>query len=345
MKLSTRKAIGVCMGALMGVGLAATITLSAKAAEPAGPPAGPAAGAPPAGGGAGRGGARRTAPSPAVPAPPLTAFTKVKNPKAMEGVWLIYSGGGNILYTQPPLSKAGEAKIATFRAKYNEADLKANPPNSACVEPGMPAAMSGIGLVPMDIHMDPQRITLISEVGPITRRIFLDPKRTAPDGFPPSPVGWSNGHWEGDTLVVTTSLMSEWLLGRWSHTEDAVLTERFTLRNSSDFGTTVPRNQPLDPMDPVSPETLVLEISMHDPALYDVDPKSTLYYRHMKDDEFNDISCVEGLFWETMNNKWRKRDGDEAPAAAGAAAPTGGGRGVGTLLQSPARVPGGGRPN
>ena len=288
MTLSARKFMGACAGALVGLSLSALAVGAALAGAP--------------GGG-------RTAPSPAVPAAPLKAWTKVKNPKAIQGVWLIYSGGGNILYANPPMSAAGQAKVAAFRAKYNEADLRANPPNGACVEPGMPSAMSGIGLVPMDIHVSPDRITIISEVGPLTRRIFMDPKRLPPEGYPTSRSGWSNGHWEGDTLVVKTQLMAEWLLGRWSHTDDAVLTERFTIRNSADLGTTVPRNQPLDPMDPVSPQTLVLEVSMHDPALYDVDPKGTLYYRHMADDEFQDISCVEGLFWETMNSKWRKKEG------------------------------------
>ncbi len=287
MTLSARKLMGACAGALVGISLSALIAGAAIAGAPFG----------------------RSGPSPAVPAAPLKAFTKVKNPKNFEGVWLIYSTGGAGPYSNPPMSAAGQARVAAFRAKYNEADMRANPPNGACVEPGMPSAMGGIGLVPMDIHMAPDRITIISEVGPLTRRIFMDPKRTPPDGYPTSRAGWSNAHWEGDTLVITTSLMTEWLMGRWSHTDDAVLTERLTLRNSADLGKDIPRNQPLDPLDPVSPLTLVSEYTMHDPALYDVDPKGTLYFRQMPTDEFQDISCVEGLFWETMNSKWRKKEG------------------------------------
>src|SRR5690606_16729905 len=139
-------------------------------------------------------------------------------------------------------------------------------------------------------------------------------KKLPTDGFLPSRSGWSNAHWEGDTLVIKTQLMAEWLINRWPHTEDAVVTERMTLRNTKDFADTIPRNQPLDELDPIPPLTLVSEMSMHDPNLYDVDPKVTLYFRPLPPDGFGDVSCVEGLFWEAMNNRWRKRE-TAAPAA------------------------------
>ena len=161
-----------------------------------------------------------------------------------------------------------------------------------------------------------------------------------PDGFPTSRSGWSNGHWEGDSLVIKTQLMAEWLLNRWPHTEDAVVTERLALRNTADLGTTVPRNQPLDELEPVGPLTLVSEMTMHDPALYDVDPHTTLYFRKLPDDGFQEISCVEGLFWEAMNGRWRKQEGGAAAPPTGDGT-NGLGRGAPGLLTGPGRGGGG----
>ena len=296
---AVRKTISNGAFALAGLCLAALAGPSAQAGAPA----------------------QRAAPSPAVPAAPLKAFAKVKNPKAIGGVWLIYSTGGIAPYADPPMHEAGKAKVAAFRAKYNEADLRANPPNQACVQAGMPSSMGGIGMQPMEIHVAPDRITVMTESGPTTRRIYLTKDKETPEGLP-TRSGWSNAKWEGDTLVVTTSLISEWLMGRWSHTEDAVVTERWTLRNTADLGTTVPRNQPIDPGDPVGPLTLVSEVTMHEPALYPADLKGTLYFRKIADDEFQEVSCVEGLFWEAMNTRWRKREAGEADAIVRSGAPT-----------------------
>ncbi len=323
MQRSARRAVRNFALGFTGVCAAALVGLAAHAGAPAG-------------------GAnfRARAPSPAVPAAPLNAFSKVKAPKDIDGAWMIYSTGGENPYSIPPTSAAGKAKLDAFRAQYNEVDLRNNPPNQSCVEPGMPAAMGGIGLSSMEIYTSPKRIYIMSEVGPITRRIYMEPKMAkVPDGFLASRSGWSSAKWEGDTLVITTSLMSEWLLNRWPHTEDAVVTERVKLVNTADLGTTVPRNQPLDELDPVGPLTLVSEMSMHDAALYDVDPKTTLYFRKLADDGFQEIACVEGLFWEAMNSRWKKRADGDAPRAAAPleAGANGLAAGAPGLLQGPAR--------
>ena len=334
MERSGRRAFSNFALGLTGVCAAAVIGLSAQAAVPASSQ--PAGGQPP------RPGAnfRAQAPSPAVPVAPLKAFTKVKAPKDIDGAWMIYSTGGNGPYTVPPMSVAGKAKMDAFLAKYDPVALRNNPPNQSCVEPGMPAAMGGIGMSSMEIYTSPKRIYIMSEVGPITRRIYMEPSMAkVPDGFLASRSGWSSAKWEGDTLVITTSLMSEWLINRWPHTEDAVVTERVRLVNTPDLGTTVPRNQPLDEMDPVGPLTLVSEMSMHDPALYDVDPKTTLYFRRLPPDGFQEIACVEGLFWEAMNSRWLKKAPGAAPAPAAElqAGPNGLAVGAPGLLSGPPR--------
>jgi hypothetical protein len=46
--------------------------------------------------------------------------------------------------------------------------------NGACVEPGMPTVMWGIGGAAMAVVQQPQRITLLSELANQSRRILLD---------------------------------------------------------------------------------------------------------------------------------------------------------------------------
>ena len=243
-------------------------------------------------------------------AKPAAKAVKAKAPRIpnLTGVWVpadIETPPKTGFFVDPPMSAKGKATIDAFRAQY--VDLDKHQPNVSCVEPGMPTAMAGIGLQPMDVHQAPDRINIISEVGPEFRRIFMD-GRQPPDGYPTTRGGWSNGHWEGQTLVVETQLLQAWLLPRWPHTDDAHVTERFTLKPTASL--TIRRNQPLDDMSPMGPVTLVEEITMHDPALYDVDPKGTIYFRKLTDADFLENSCTEGLYWEYMNNAARK---DTAP--------------------------------
>jgi hypothetical protein len=50
----------------------------------------------------------------------------------------------------------------------------------------------------------------------------------------PSLIGFSSGHWEGDTLVVRTSRLKEQLSGQFPHSEDAVIEERYRLTKLED---------------------------------------------------------------------------------------------------------------
>ncbi len=66
------------------------------------------------------------------------------------------------------------------------------------------------------------------------RQIFMDGRALETDPNP-SWMGYSVGHWDGDTLVVESSGFNDrtWLLGGYPHTEALHLTERF---RRTDFG-------------------------------------------------------------------------------------------------------------
>lgn len=78
-------------------------------------------------------------------------------------------------------------------------------PNVRCVSPGI-VAMVAWGGYPMEILSSENRLTFLYEVESEVRRIFLD-DREPPEYFPTSPMGWSNGNWDGNDLVIETELI------------------------------------------------------------------------------------------------------------------------------------------
>jgi hypothetical protein len=102
-------------------------------------------------------------------------------------------------------------------------------------------------------------------------------------------MGWSNGRWEGDTLVVETSGFNgrTWFdrSGNF-HTEALRVTERFT---------------------PRSPETLIYEVTIEDPNVFtrSWDMRMPLY-RHVEENaELMEFRCVE-FVEELIYGEFRK---------------------------------------
>src|SRR5690606_14579582 len=78
------------------------------------------------------------------------------------------------------------------------------------------------------IVQSPTEVAISYEMLHDTRIIPLDGRPPADPGVRQY-MGSSVGHWEGDTLVVeTTNLTDKLRLGRAAHSEDAKLIERFT---------------------------------------------------------------------------------------------------------------------
>ena len=135
------------------------------------------------------------------------------------GVWGMVQhdrlGAPFFIPIEPKLNAAGQAVTQAFVAKYDVENLEAN---GSCVEPGMPTVMWGIGGAAMEIVQQPQRITLLSELANQSRRIYLD-GRAPPADVPDQRVGYSVGRWEGETLVIETTKVTEWQAPRWPHSE------------------------------------------------------------------------------------------------------------------------------
>jgi hypothetical protein len=60
---------------------------------------------------------------------------------------------------------------------------------------------------PIEIVQTPDQMIFLHEVAHNLRRIYIN--KSAPADWPISWLGWSNGHWEGDTFVVETTRISD----------------------------------------------------------------------------------------------------------------------------------------
>src|SRR5512139_838789 len=168
------------------------------------------------------------------------------------GIWTPVMGPPN------PADKAEEPQLlGAYKERYEAVQklIKGGDPDalakletrkSACEPPGVP----GIMVQPYDIEFlfTPGRVTIIQEAYMQVRRVFTD-GRPLPQDPDPTYNGTSIGHWEGDTLVVTTvGLREGGSMGRWgaTHSDRLTLTERIHL-------------------DPANKDVLVVENSFEDP--------------------------------------------------------------------------------
>ena len=97
-----------------------------------------------------------------------------------------------------------------------------------CIPDGMPAMM--MGMFPMEVMQRPGQINITQEAFNQTRRIYMNQQLPRWDELDPSFFGRSVGHWEGDTLVVETTGIKDYVTFRWApHSESMKITERISL--------------------------------------------------------------------------------------------------------------------
>jgi hypothetical protein len=106
-------------------------------------------------------------------------------------------------------------------------------PNERCLPQGVPR--SELISYPFKIVQTPQELVLMFEVDNTRRQIYTDGRKLPPD---PNPawLGYSVGHWEGDTLVVDSTGFNDQVLidslGH-PHSDQLRIQERF---HRLDFG-------------------------------------------------------------------------------------------------------------
>jgi hypothetical protein len=226
----------------------------------------------------------------APPASPPAADTAAR-PRDLSGVWMAFAvenpdGTGNA----PRYSAEGTAALDAFAAQFTSI-----PETGAwCYGTGMPSLMLSTVSYPIEIVQKVDRLVMLAELEMQVRRVYLD-GRAHPTDFLTTGVGHSVGTWDGETLVIDTTLLSEWQLRPWPKTEQTHIVERVHLTKLGDvaaratgFVASVEK--------PINDDVLVVELTVTDPALYDGPQRRTAYYQRMADTATLEYAC-SGEHW------------------------------------------------
>jgi hypothetical protein len=183
--------------------------------------------------------------------------------------------GGEIPYLPDALAKK----------KANFANRLALDPETKCYLPGVPRAT--YMPFPFQIVQSAKVIMINYEYDGAVRLINIDSKKLSPvDSW----MGWSNGRWEGDTLVVdVTGLNADSWLDRAGdfHSNKLHVIERYT---------------------PRSADTMSYEATMEDPETFSRPWKISMpLYRHVEKDarllEFKCVPFTEELLYGNLRKK------------------------------------------
>jgi hypothetical protein len=173
--------------------------------------------------------------------------------------------GGNIPYLPDALAKRDE----------NRAGWPKTDPEAACYLPGIPRAT--YMPYPWEIIQGDGDIFVSYAYASANRTIHIENPRTYEEVPVDTWMGWSHGHWEGDTLVVETMAQDDrtWLdrSGNY-HSYMMTVTERFDL---------------------VTPNHIDYQATIEDPLVY-AEPwtiRMPLYRDISQNAELLDYKCVE----------------------------------------------------
>jgi hypothetical protein len=161
---------------------------------------------------------------------------------------------------------------AAARRKANFDKRLTLDPEIKCYLPGVPRAM--YMPQPFQIIQSTKYIMMVFQYAGAVRTIYMDDHKEAPAD---SWMGWSNGHWEGDTLVIDTTGFNDlsWFDRAGNFHSDALhVVERIT---------------------PMSPEYLNYEATIEDKNVFSRPWKMSMpiYRRKEKGARLLEFRCVE----------------------------------------------------
>ena len=150
----------------------------------------------------------------------------------LSGVWRVKQSS-YLTYVTSDLKPDEIRPWAAALYRQRADDYRRDSDGIACLPPGPKAGISGLAF-PMKIVQTPNLVVVLYEYDTIFRQIFTD-GRALPEDPNPTWMGYSIGHWDGDTLVVTTAGYNDRTtldLGGHPHTEALRITERFHRRDA-----------------------------------------------------------------------------------------------------------------
>jgi len=163
---------------------------------------------------------------------------------------------------------------AAARKKENQENWLDRDPEIKCFQPGVPRAM--YMPYPFEIIQGDTKIQMVFQFDNVQRTIHLNKMEEYPNT---AWMGYSVGHWEGDTLVVVVNNFNDatWFdrSGNF-HSDELKVTERYT---------------------PISKDAIRYEATIEDPQVFTRPWKISmpLYRRLEPNMEMTDFRCVEGV--------------------------------------------------
>jgi hypothetical protein len=177
----------------------------------------------------------------------------------LSGVWRVTNGNA-LFHITGDLKPEEIRPWAAALYKQREDDFRRDTDGINCLPPG-PKAGIGVGGTPMKIIQTPGLVAILYEYHTIFRQIFTD-GRGLPEDPNPTWMGYSIGHWEGDTLVVNTAGYNDRTsldLAGHPHTEALRLTERYHRRDAGHIDLQVTFD---DPKAYTRPWTMPMELDL-----------------------------------------------------------------------------------
>ncbi|HEY1124592.1 MAG TPA: hypothetical protein VGE65_03090 [Sphingobium sp.] len=199
------------------------------------------------------------------------------------GVWTTYrapgqggggAGGPIAPQPEPPYTPEGKRLHDEF---VKLATPAGDNPAAFCVQYGMPTMMQSAGGYPIEFIHRPEQLTIIYEVESETRRVYMPGHGIPPEKRLPVRQGYSEGHWEGDTLVVVTTDLSDGQDQRsLPHSDQAKIVERIKLTPDAAVG-----------------KILDYEATMTDPVYYTAPVSFKKRWMPLKDGHIMAYNCTE----------------------------------------------------
>lgn len=158
------------------------------------------------------------------------------DPRDFTGAWAMINGHLDLIQddgNQAPFT-AAEARSTQALIKAEEDGNVVTDASSQCFPHGVPRLTITPGYPIRFVYL-PGTILMLHEVAHNVRIIHMDQKE-APRDTPRTFLGYSVGHWEGNTLVVETTHMNEdtRLDSVTSHGPNLEVVERFTKEKTAD---------------------------------------------------------------------------------------------------------------
>jgi hypothetical protein len=204
----------------------------------------------------------------------LAQTTAATASKLAEGVWGYVDKGGKVVVSGSFLGVPPDSSLLPTALAARQAFDFRDDPVLGCGAPGMPRALTAGS--PMTFAWVGGDLAIRYESMDVARTVRMGPQAPRP-GSPRTPNGYSVGRWEGDTLVITTTLLDQRivdLLGT-PKSEDMSLEERYRVEESGDA------------------TYLRLDLTMTDPRTF-VEPYVWHFDFVLRTDwELMDYECVE----------------------------------------------------